>query len=323
MIVNNVAGMAGGGISIKDGLNVSIVNNTIMNNDSTATAYNAFSGCPEGVSPSRSCPKPAGIVSYAHSNSLLTMALEQGASIGTFSNPTMINNIVLGNRSQYWQITDGIGELFVEPGPSDFGILGTTGALSTSNSIFTSGNDAGGLILGGLVGSGGTNREVDGDIPFGVGPCPSLTGQCSIVNNPYHNSPPDFVDVQPDGTVVPAGEFPAVAEIALDEGGNSIDVHFGPLSPVGDYHLQLDGPNIAENNGATPNAGLYPGAWIDFDREARPRGTPPMFDIGADEIPGGEFDTGGPDLMYFSTRGVFAVGGLAIRTTPTSTPGMG
>ncbi len=42
MIVDNVAGLAGGGISLQDAVQVSIQNNTIANNDSLATAGEAF-----------------------------------------------------------------------------------------------------------------------------------------------------------------------------------------------------------------------------------------------------------------------------------------
>ena len=42
MIVNNVAALAGGGISLRDAVDVHLVHNTIANNDSLATAGEAF-----------------------------------------------------------------------------------------------------------------------------------------------------------------------------------------------------------------------------------------------------------------------------------------
>ena len=50
MIVDNMAGLAGGGISLQDTARANINNNTIANNDSTATAGAAFAaGQPEPV----------------------------------------------------------------------------------------------------------------------------------------------------------------------------------------------------------------------------------------------------------------------------------
>ena len=46
VIVDNGAGVAGGGISLQDAINVNIVNNTVAFNDSYATAARAFQGGP-------------------------------------------------------------------------------------------------------------------------------------------------------------------------------------------------------------------------------------------------------------------------------------
>ena len=66
VIVNNVTGLAGGGISMQDAANVNISNNTIARNDSTATASLAF---PNGIV-APSVNQPAGIVSRAHTPAL-------------------------------------------------------------------------------------------------------------------------------------------------------------------------------------------------------------------------------------------------------------
>ena len=44
MIVDNIAGYAGGGVSLVDALRVNAINNTIANNDSTATNQESFTG---------------------------------------------------------------------------------------------------------------------------------------------------------------------------------------------------------------------------------------------------------------------------------------
>ncbi len=271
VIVNNVAGMTAGGISLKDALKVSIVGNTVMNNDSTGTAALAFSGCIDAVFPSLSCPQPAGIVSYANSGPLSNVVAGNVAEL--FSNPTMINNIVLGNRSQHWSAApDGsLGALIIDPGYSDFAVFGTAGQLSTTHSVVDA--EANILLdLTNVIGSG------------------NIADQASLTINSYRNSAPGNGSVTPDGTFYPGGETPIPAAAAADEGGNFIDVHFGPLSPVGDYHLQTGGTaaNIAIDFGATTSAS-YPNSALDIDREARPQGADAVsaaFDIGADEVPG-------------------------------------
>ena len=68
-IVNNVAGLAGGGISLQDATNVNISNNTIAHNDSTATTGEAFCDVNGGnCNANTSTPRAAGIASFAHSS---------------------------------------------------------------------------------------------------------------------------------------------------------------------------------------------------------------------------------------------------------------
>src|SRR5207253_1206314 len=82
IIVNNVAGWDGGGVSLLDALNVNIINNTIMSNDSTASAGVLFntvgapvastqqSSCIQTGSTTASCPQVAGLVSVQNSATL-------------------------------------------------------------------------------------------------------------------------------------------------------------------------------------------------------------------------------------------------------------
>lgn len=92
MIVNNVAANAAGGIFLYDAVNVRIIDNTIANNDSSATAANAFTAGDF----SQSNPQPAGVVSALHSPIL---ALYSGQE---YSNPVLADDIIYGNRSFYW-----------------------------------------------------------------------------------------------------------------------------------------------------------------------------------------------------------------------------
>src|SRR5438445_988274 len=83
IIVNNVAGWDGGGVSLLDALNANIINNTIMSNDSTASAGVLFntvgapvastqqSSCIQTGSTTASCPQVAGLVSVQNSATLV------------------------------------------------------------------------------------------------------------------------------------------------------------------------------------------------------------------------------------------------------------
>ncbi len=91
-INNNVAALAGGGITLQDALKVDIRNNTVANNDSTATAALAFAP----GSTNESTPHAAGIVSRVHSPGLaFVMAADVTAPIPAdwlvFSDPDLQN----------------------------------------------------------------------------------------------------------------------------------------------------------------------------------------------------------------------------------------
>ena len=137
IINNNVAGWDGAGVSLEDALAVTLVNNTISSNDTTASAGTLFNtlGAPLASSQSPapaclsqsggtvSCPQPAGLVSMQNSPQL-TSSFTTGAihcppgnyAPGTLatngscihvSYPALYNNIFWQNRS--FQI--GVGSL--------------------------------------------------------------------------------------------------------------------------------------------------------------------------------------------------------------------
>ncbi|PKN13259.1 MAG: hypothetical protein CVU69_02870 [Deltaproteobacteria bacterium HGW-Deltaproteobacteria-4] len=91
MVVNNVAAIGGGGISLQDVTAATIVHNTVARNDSTATAALAFNAGNLTVS----VPQGAGVVSSAHSVSLRAIP----GFTQTYSDPVLVNNIVWQNRS--------------------------------------------------------------------------------------------------------------------------------------------------------------------------------------------------------------------------------
>ena len=63
-----------------------------------------------------------------------------------------------------------------------------------------------------------------------------------------------------------------LAAAATDEGGNFLDVHYGPLTPKGNYHLKAL-PNIAVNSGNAPSGSQFPNRSPDLDGQVRPSGT--------------------------------------------------
>jgi hypothetical protein len=247
LVVNNVAGMAGGGISLQDVLRARVVNNTVANNDSTATAMGAFTG----ADPNQSVPQPAGIVSWLHTAPLAN-AIQ--AAVAPFSDPELTNNIVWHNRSFFWRtVPDAV--------PPVQGLLPD-------------------------IGAGGTPVYRDLGV-LGQGPGLSLNPTFCLLTDPTgfavtnFSADPLFQAEYVNGDRVLSVTQPGTPSSmrtfgAFDEGGNSVNVEFGPLTPRGDYHLQAGSPALGAALGAAAPA-------TDFDQQPRPQpaGTTP--DVGADE----------------------------------------
>jgi len=205
MIVNNMAGLAGGGISMQDTVLSFVTNNTVVNNNSTATAGDAFNPGNANLS----IAQPAGIVSRAHSVQLMA-AFNRFAdpTLDKYSNPTMFNNIIMDNRSFYFTIntatdpaTYGLVPAGVVDGANadgiyDLGVIGIVDTLTSGNSLLTGDATTAALFV-----------------------------------SPYVNTDNGETIKQIETTTTIA------AQPAFDEGGNFIHVRFGPLAPGGDYHL--------------------------------------------------------------------------------------
>src|SRR5207302_1130628 len=131
IIVNNVAGWDGAGVSLVDALNVNFINNTVMSNDTTASSGVLFNTLgapiassqgpcttpPSGVQPSpcvtTSTNQPAGLVSIQNSavltaNLPATITCPAGHYAGTTANngtcrrysyPELYNDVFWQNRS--------------------------------------------------------------------------------------------------------------------------------------------------------------------------------------------------------------------------------
>ncbi|MDW7773930.1 MAG: hypothetical protein SCH71_13665 [Desulfobulbaceae bacterium] len=274
MIVNNVAGLAGGGIALQDAVKVRIVHNTIANNDSLATAGEAFAP----GSPNESSPQPgAGIVSRAHSTQLAAAS----GSVGTFSNPSeFADNIIWQNRQFFFWVDETSACTPGDPGcTSTFGVCpDVSGALACPGGNTVVYDDLA------VIGTGGSLTGISNLVtPPGWG-LPMIPSTLFIAE--YFNGNQSSV-AQPE--ITSAIQTPA----AFDEGGNFIRPRFGPLSLYndstwnngdpgilfGDYHILNGSP---AHNAGTDLTGIYSDLAEDYDDEARPFQNTSV-DIGADE----------------------------------------
>jgi len=252
MIINNVAGWAGGGLSMQDTARSFVVNNTIAHNDSTSTVGPLIDG-------NTSLPQPAGISSEAHS-AALTAAIPVQTNTNArreFSNPVLRNDIVWQNRAFHYEASGGSAMLVPVLSQN------TVGACDAAANYTDLGVISGGFTLNPV-------RSVLTDTTGYAGS--NTSGDPGLVN-PYCNG----------GRTLASTPGPMSALPALDEGGAAwVDVRYGPLTsswPAGsapwDYHIAA--PSSAIDAGRPAQA---PSS--DYDGDLRPAGS--QFDIGADEL---------------------------------------
>jgi hypothetical protein len=124
IIANNVAGWAGGGVSLQDAVRVNLINNTVVSNDTTASAgvlFNTDAATQANVGPpncttvgaqttcsptTTSQYEPAGLETARHTANLIAAFTAPGAACPagqpncrTFSNPVLSNNLFWQNRA--------------------------------------------------------------------------------------------------------------------------------------------------------------------------------------------------------------------------------
>jgi hypothetical protein len=311
MISDNVAGWAGGGISLANTVRSSIVNNTVVSNDSTATAgpVIALNVQPGKTSSTASTKQPAGISSEIHSNTLF-QAIGSNAPATLkkrFSNPNLENNIIWSNRAFNFAVTGGTGANPGTPAIStlqpvlapqtvagecmsgasywDLGILGDTGP-STANRANNL-NPTYSILTAPPGGNhwypGNHNDENQAGIVGRPGASPSNQILVSVYCNGGRADPgiPDSTPPNPAFAFQVAG--------TEDEGGNWVDVRYGPLSlsdpskytvpgvletPLSNLRI-VDGPAVDQgNNAGAPHR--------DFFDTVRPQND--VVDIGAHEL---------------------------------------
>ncbi|MDB6162017.1 MAG: multicopper oxidase type 3 [Gammaproteobacteria bacterium] len=112
MIVNNVAGYGGGGLSMADTIASNVNNNTIASNDSVGIAGSLLAGTGETASSTGAGrPNPAGLSVDPTSAQLLAVVPSNFRFASVISNPVLTNDIFWKNRSLYYKVDNGAASL--------------------------------------------------------------------------------------------------------------------------------------------------------------------------------------------------------------------
>jgi large repetitive protein len=291
VIVNNGVGVAGGGISLQDAANVNIVNNTIAMNDSYGTASRAFQGSTNTTQAANCASNPtpgclvisestvqngAGIAAYGHSPGLLgrlgSFNLAQQILAGKarfFSDAQIINSVVEGNRSYHWKINYAIDQTTcayeTANGNPCFGLIGPATPGRAGNDIAVLYAPPASVLLGlnrpsvsytvvgNATGFDGSNNVV-GDVSL-----PTIDFASAYVNGSNGALRQLLYSLEQSiviGAPVLEVQEPTVATTAaaFDEGGNFIDVRFGPLTRGA----------VRATAGACGTTVAAAGSWCDF-----------------------------------------------------------
>jgi hypothetical protein len=265
IIVNNVAGWDGAGISLQDALNVNLVNNTIMHNDSLGTsgvltnsvgtpmasapAANCTMTGPTGTN-SASCPQSAGVTSTPNSSLLTTtFVVPITCPLGhpnctSFSNPILLGDVISQNRSFHVGVgTVGNGTLNQQNQISLYSAFtntlaptqATTGACSATGVTYwdlgvrgdttLTGHESGHTMTPVASYTSDANAGVIGQYCNGS----RVPPECTVANGcgGLHGFgvPPGIPD-----SLAGAPLFSLVPSATVDEGNNWINVSWGPLS---------------------------------------------------------------------------------------------
>ena len=281
VIANNVAGWDGGGVSFEDALAVKFINNTVINNDTTATAGILFStlGAPLASSqtPSTptangntSLPQPAGIVTMQNSAPMTASLSGVTLTCPTlnphcqiYSNPYLANNVIYQNRAFYVgvgafspTVQQNVVTMFKMGG-------GAPESQTATGQCFTSDTNYWDIGVRGDTGPG--VHSTVGSLALQLSPVFSILTNASEAGTTNHNVatnptvtrqycngsrvPPEFAagtyNVPPgiaDATV-PNPLFSLQATATVDEGNNWVNMTWGPLS--------VTNPTVNSGTGAT------------------------------------------------------------------------
>jgi hypothetical protein len=262
IVVNNVAGWDGAGISLLDSLNVNIINDTIMHNDTTASSGVLFdtngaqlastqgSNCVQAGA-TLSCPQPAGLVAIQNS-AILTANINlptTGAvtcptghpNCTRISFPKLENDVFFGNRDFHI----AVGAL----GTGTLNQQNVVTLLPTLNQAFTGdcASSTNYWDLGVRGDSSPTNHPtitlaptysvISSGTYTGVG---NTSNPATVVAQYCNGSrvPPEFhtmgYQVPPgiSDATVPNPLFNLTPAATVDEGNNWVNISWGPLALV-------------------------------------------------------------------------------------------
>jgi FtsP/CotA-like multicopper oxidase with cupredoxin domain len=282
MIVNNVAGLAGAGVALADTLNSAIINNTIASNDSVGIVGALFT-----VAPTTAKPNPAGVSSEPTSPQLSAVLSRTllPANRKVISNPELVNNIIWQNRSFFFDAFTGTAQECASnnladavahncnagsPAYWDLGVVGDPNATPGANHLNPLYS-----VLTSTTGYDASNKS----------------------NNPAFLSPYFNASTAAKGLLLPPQAYAAFA--TLDEGGNFVDLTYGPLTVTGDYRVAPTSPAI--DVATASNASSH-----DFFGTVRPQGA--GFDIGA-------YEYAAAPQMASLTPGLLAFGNVQLGQT--------
>jgi hypothetical protein len=270
IIADNGAADLGGAITLDDSSRVTIVNNTIANNVSTASSESSDSN-----------PHSAALASEANDQALwqndprYVAQYPNPATRPDFSNPTALFNNVFWTNTAYTLSQPGPGATLVSHGTIDFEVHGTTNNADTFTPRYSD-LTAGDTVLG----------------PDGVLHAPPA-GQGNINADPLFVNP---IGVTAELTVSGSRLDPQTAAVTLTAGdppvGLTSDYHILPTSPAIDRGVRCSNTPVPANLNAC-GAGAVPapvGTPGDIDGDFRPMlrttrvATP--WDLGADELLG-------------------------------------
>ena len=300
VIIDNVAGWSGGGVSLADSVNVRIENDTIAMNDSVGIAGPLFNY------PTHGYPSPAGIASQLTSAALVS----QGAP--AISSPQLVNDVIWHNRSFFANLYGTINPA------NNVGLTGSAGPYYSSAQLCSS-ND----VKDAASSTVAACATLATTLKAGATALQSLaTGACDPANEKYWDlgvladpsaTAPGANKLAPTYSVLssttgygnahnrtgdpklvhPYCNGSQTISASSDESGNFVDLRYGPLSQTAplsypgtaagaafaDYRLQ-------NNTSSAYNSGTSAGApKLDFLGTNRPQGG--SFDIGAYELPVG------------------------------------
>ncbi len=167
IIANNVAGWDGGGVSLEDALNVDFINNTVMLNNSTASAgvlFNNLEGATGVTTPANltqsdtaSAPQIAGLVSVPNSAAFEAAIKGVGRSLNcpanhsncsNFSNPYLSNDLFWQNGSYYINVGPEAAQ-YNQHVVALYQAFSSNPAAVQPSASATAGNGGGSIVTGG------------------------------------------------------------------------------------------------------------------------------------------------------------------------------